>query len=533
MFSHRDPNIRESTLHDTFATFGPVLSCKVSIDDIDQSGDTILFNWTIMGYDVVLMLNFMSLSSDSCVLYQYIYLKAAKPSKTARPTVIDAELEDRISWLPGHIIDQILSHLPIRHAVTTSALSKMWRYKWTTIPNLVFDRECVYEPSRCPSDIVAIKLLRIIHHVLSRHSGPINKFVFFYQEPVIETYFDRWILWLTRKSIKELELEIWNCQPYKLPCCLYSCQSLHRIQLYHCWIHPPSAFKGFRNLKILKLDDVTITQVAFENLISGCPLLEDLRLTWLDGFTQAIIHAPNLKNFEIYDVKGGILESIIFENTFQLTKVTIDLNMYMNFEINQSRSHGCSSKLLNLFSHLPHLQSLEICSCFLKYLAAGVVPVMLPTSCISLSYLSLCIRFNNLKEISAVLCLLKSSPNLQKLELYEPKEEEEDGTALLAQVSYCWKDIFFEPTIPLGARHVRIVDISGTKSEIDLIKFLLLYSPLLEKMYVKPSKNVKPELVTEISGFRRASGQVEVIYDGETTVQRHPIGCISPNEETK
>lgn len=89
---------------------------------------------------------------------------------------------------------------------------------------------------------------------------------------------------------------------------------------------------------------------------------------------------------------------------------------------------------------------------------------------------------------------------------------DDEGTAVLAQVSCCRKDVFSGPTIPLGVRHVRIGGISGTKSELDLIKFLLLYSPLLMKMYVRPSINVKPELVTKLNQFRRASEQVEVIY---------------------
>jgi hypothetical protein len=54
---------------------------------------------------------------------------------------------------------------------------------------------------------------------------------------------------------------------------------------------------------------------------------------------------------------------------------------------------------------------------FFQYLAAGVLPVELPTPCICLGDLSFCINFNNLKEISAALCLLRSSPNLQKLEI--------------------------------------------------------------------------------------------------------------------
>jgi len=50
-------------------------------------------------------------------------------------------------------------------------------------------------------------------------------------------------------------------------------------------------------------------------------------------------------------------------------------------------------------------------------LAAGVLPVKLPKPCIDLSFLSLTINFDDMEEISAALSLLRSSPNLQKLEI--------------------------------------------------------------------------------------------------------------------
>lgn len=53
----------------------------------------------------------------------------------------------------------------------------------------------------------------------------------------------------------------------------------------------------------------------------------------------------------------------------------------------------------------------------LQYLALGVVPVKLPAPCTHLSFLSLRINFNDSKEISAALCLLRSSPNLRELEI--------------------------------------------------------------------------------------------------------------------
>jgi hypothetical protein len=68
------------------------------------------------------------------------------------------------------------------------------------------------------------------------------------------------------------------------------------------------------------------------------------------------------------------------------------------------------------------------------------------------------------------------------------------------------EDIFSGPTMSLSVKYVVIKNIAGTKSELDFIRFLLQYSPVLEKMTVKLAKNVKPELMTELIGFRRVSG---------------------------
>ncbi|RHN77040.1 hypothetical protein MtrunA17_Chr1g0150431 [Medicago truncatula] len=230
-------------------------------------------------------------------------------------------------------------------------------------------------------------------------------------------------------------------------------------------------------------------------MISGCPLLEDLALLEVDGFTQINAHAPNLKVFKI----GGKFEDINFGNNFQLTNVFVDLNIYLSSEINQRRLHGRSSNLLKFFVHRPHMQSLEI----------GDVSVKLPTPCIDLSYLSLCINFNVLKEISAALCLLRSSPNLKKLEIFARFEE---LSVILTPTFYCWEVIFSRPVNPIRVRHVTIDDISGIKSELDFIRFLLLYSPMLEKMIVKHVVDVQPKLMTELIRFKRASGEAEVIY---------------------
>ncbi|PNX75132.1 F-box/FBD/LRR-repeat protein, partial [Trifolium pratense] len=382
-------------------------------------------------------------------------------NKQQKSTLIDAE-PDRISCLPGHVIDQILSSLPIREAGRTSVLSSQWRNKWHTMPNLVFDKHCVSIAASQDPSIFNIEFLRIVDHVLLLHSGPITKFeISNYKHSHINFSPDinRWILYLIGRSIKELVLDVLLDEHYKIPWCLFSCQSLQRLQLNSCLLKPPTTFEGWRNLKYLRLDYVTITQDALEKLISDCPLLQSLVLLDID-VTEINIHAPNLKHFDI----NGKFEDISFDKTFQLV----------------------------------------------TYLAAGYVPIKLPTPCIYLDDLFLCINFNDLKEISAALCLLRSSPNLRKLEISARIEEQ---TVLLTSTSYCWEDIFSRKAMPIKVRHMMIDGISGTKSELDFIKFLLLYSPVLEKMIVKTSGNVTPELTKALIQFKRGSVEAEVIWD--------------------
>ena len=163
---------------------------------------------------------------------------------------------------------------------------------------------------------------------------------------------DRWILYLIGRSIKEPVLEVWiDKERYKIPWCLFSCQSLHRLKLIGCCLKLPKMFEGFRNLKSLDLHLVEVAQDALEKLICGCPLLEKLRVRDVDTLTEINIYAPNLKFFEIY----GEFKGISFDNTFQLTTIMINSWLDLTSESNQSRLPGCSSNLLKFFDHHPHI----------------------------------------------------------------------------------------------------------------------------------------------------------------------------------
>ncbi|PNY15528.1 F-box/FBD/LRR-repeat protein, partial [Trifolium pratense] len=130
-----------------------------------------------------------------CLNMNISYLKGTK--STPRE-VIDVE-PDRISYLPGHVIDCILSYLPIKEAVRTSVLSNKWKNKWYTLPNLVFDEQCVSHLASEDPLVIENKFLKIVDHVLLVHSGVINMFKFVDYENLVSDSadIDRWILHLT------------------------------------------------------------------------------------------------------------------------------------------------------------------------------------------------------------------------------------------------------------------------------------------------------------------------------------------------
>lgn len=414
------------------------------------------------------------------------------------PSKTDIE-HDMISDLPGHIIEKILSQLSIRDAVRTSMLSSKWRYKWITLPHLIFDNQCTSISSQ-DQTFIRSKIINIIDHVLLLHSGSIHKFKLSHRDLQGVSDIDRWTLFLSRKSIKEFVLEIWKGQRYKIHSCIYACQNLIHLELFNCLLIPPPTFKGFGCLKSLDLQHVTIFQDDFENLISSCSLLERLTLMNFDGFAHLKICAPKLQFFDV----GGVFDEVSFEKTSVLAIVSIGLYTYDEYH-----TYGNSCNLVKFLSNLPHIQKLEVQSYFLKYLAVGHVPRRLPTTFTALQYISIRINLNHLEECRTALCLLRSAPNLYDLEMLA-RPEDQDGVTTIEDL---WENENRWATPFSKLRVVKIACISGSRPELDFINFLLAKSPVLETMTVKPvSVDGGWELLKELLRFRRASVRAEIIY---------------------
>lgn len=256
---------------------------------------------------------------------------------------------DLISDLPQSIIETILSKLPIKDAVRTSVLSSKWRYKWTTITHLEFSDKCVID---CYDRSVSEHLLvNFITHCLFLHDGPIHKFAlstsFLQNSPVI----DQWLLFVSRNDIKEISIELGEGEWFRAPSCLFTCSKLTHLELVRCELDPPPSFKGFLFLKCLNLQQVLIPPDDIESLISSCPLLESLMLSYFDGLALTL-RAPNLKYLSL----EGEFKDICLENTPCLVDVSVV--MYMTDDIAEHFENSSSCNFDKFLGGIPCLEKL-------------------------------------------------------------------------------------------------------------------------------------------------------------------------------
>lgn len=74
--------------------------------------------------------------------------------------------KDIISFLPDNIIDMILARLPLEEAMSTSLLSRYWRYKRRSMSEIIID----------DNQYTSNNMEKIVIHFLLLHKGNIEKF---------------------------------------------------------------------------------------------------------------------------------------------------------------------------------------------------------------------------------------------------------------------------------------------------------------------------------------------------------------------
>ncbi|OIW04683.1 hypothetical protein TanjilG_00119 [Lupinus angustifolius] len=414
---------------------------------------------------------------------------------------------DFISDLPQSIIESILTQLPIRDAVRTSILSSKWRYKWASITQLVFDEKCV--PLSNDRDGVDKSIVKFITSLLFLHQGPIHKF------RITNSYLqscpeiDQWILFLSRNDIKELVLELEEGEFFRIPSCLFNCKKLTRLELFRCELEPPLTFKGFMCLKSLNLHQVLISPDAIESIISSCPLLESLSLSYFDSLALTI-RAPNLRYLNL----EGEFKDICLEDTPLLVELSVA--MYMTDDIAEHFEQSSNCNFIKFLGGVPNLEKLVGHIYFTKYLSIGNDPGNLPIIYNNLESIELYqVGFEDMNEMLVVLRLITSSPNLKELQI--------SGSSNMSPATDAPNLDFWAKKCPSDStlghlKVVKLTDMCGVPQEMEFIKFLLGCSPMLEIMSIAPcvhDMENEMRMLIELVKFRRASTKAEIVFTRE------------------
>ncbi|KAJ1691739.1 hypothetical protein LUZ63_015894 [Rhynchospora breviuscula] len=230
----------------------------------------------------------------------------------------DQNQTDLISKLPDCLLCSILSLLPIRDAIRTSALSSRWRDLWKLNPlhfndsTIRFDHLNYYQTH--------FKTLEALVCIASAHPGPIHTFhISRLITPAFHCKVDNLMETLTRKGIRDLSLSFGHREGlrYRLPSSLLQCQSLRKASLSHCFFPPsPVVNSCFPNLRELTLEFVFLWDHLLQCLLESCKQIEVLQLINCSGLQYVRLNCAKLQKFTI---RGAVhAKEVVIEDAPEL-----------------------------------------------------------------------------------------------------------------------------------------------------------------------------------------------------------------------
>ncbi|XP_043694056.1 F-box/FBD/LRR-repeat protein At1g13570-like [Telopea speciosissima] len=317
--------------------------------------------------------------------------------------------------------------------VRTSVLSTKWRYKWVSVPHLIFNDKCIPVSD---GSLGHDKLVKIINHVLLLHRGPILTFKISSSQLQTCSEIDCWILYLLLSSLTEFKLQISRSERYNVLPCLFSFRQLIRLTLVGCRIVSPETFRGFSCLTSLVFEKVTLSNATLNCLVSTCPQLEELTVIDIDGPIQIELSNPKLKFLQIHGKFIGIclkdLRLLVSASFIALTAAHPDQWRTCNISnilgsllgIQKLGMGGWFLQVIepcafNIYSEIGTHSFMFTSACILlQSLAVGDVARRLPSTTYNhLKRISFALNPKDMKVVLVAICLLNSSPNLQELKI--------------------------------------------------------------------------------------------------------------------
>ncbi|KAL6222114.1 hypothetical protein ACLB2K_005506 [Fragaria x ananassa] len=335
-------------------------------------------------------------------------------------------VEDRISELPDSLLCYILSFMPTKYAVRTSALSPRWNRVWASVPVLDLD-----ESSFSGSKSFELFVRRVLYFC---NSSGVQKFTLNYGYwPKSLSEIDGWVRIAIMHKLVELDLHV-------------SDLSLLLIET-----NPKHGLMEKLVDGCPALEELAVTgSVWEENLGFNISVLELMKLTihlatYIDNFIEYVsrinvnvyVRAPKL---EYFDLQQTVLSSCVLENSESLVKASIDptdhnvtehptfagpatalLAQICNLKSLSLSAHSLDAKLLKRSSNLESLVLEQVrYGCGIEKTKIFLHPPELVPNCLLSHIKTICIiRFRGMNdEFEVAKYLLKNGEVLNSMKIY-------------------------------------------------------------------------------------------------------------------
>ncbi|CAL5086839.1 unnamed protein product [Urochloa decumbens] len=351
--------------------------------------------------------------------------------------------------------DEILRRLSLRDAVRTSALSRGWRRRWESVPGLAL----VFPDGTPPG---------VVDRVLLCHTGGgVSRFAFEVVDGASASHAGHWLLALSRRGVQSIDLR------FSLP-------------------PLPVGFAGFPVLEDLHLSEVNFLENGegqVQAIIHGSPLLRVLYLAYLQMIhpvVGCVIEAPNLHSLTLITVYN---DGWRFGELPCLHDAWISVTEYTEVE----QDFG------ELLSRVAQVEELTL---FSPYNTVKID--MPPFAFYNLKSLDLSTLFDSVNHMLVMFCLLRSSPNLEKLKV---KNRGIDyGDAIWEFLSAQWTD-----GMCANLQDVQITSLYQCLP-MPFIKLILSKSSRLRTLSVDERPVSQDDPLNELLTITRASAQAQVLF---------------------
>ncbi|GJM94000.1 hypothetical protein PR202_ga10609 [Eleusine coracana subsp. coracana] len=206
---------------------------------------------------------------------------------------------DRISTLPDDLRRNIISRLPFKEAVRTTALAHNWRHIWGSTPLSLNDAHLLPSPGYVRAGAIDC--------ILRSHPGPFESvhLANCYFEPY-QRELALWSRLLAEQGVKDLvfvRLEgpasIGPSPSMRLPVDILRCANLRRLYIGY-WRFPdtsdlPDGAGVFPHLEELGIIDTRMEDHDLDHILASSPVLKKLALIGNDLPVQVNLHSQSLQ----------------------------------------------------------------------------------------------------------------------------------------------------------------------------------------------------------------------------------------------